>query len=204
MICDLALPVGRAAESLPGQAVPPVIASFTLPEPKGDAEAPLAPALEGCAEVYAALTLGLRDYVDKNRFERVLVGVSGGIDSAAVALIAADALGPDRLTCVVMPSPHSSSETQADARAIAESLGSELIEIPIEAAMGVYEDLLPADGAAPGAADLAAENIQARIRGNLMMALSNRTGGSSSRRATRARCRSATRRSMATWPVALP
>ena len=79
--------------------------------------------------------LGVRDYVRKNGFERALVGLSGGIDSALVALIAADALGAESLTCVVMPSPHSSAETQADARAIAANLGAELIELPIEAAM---------------------------------------------------------------------
>ena len=80
-------------------------------------------------------TLGVRDYTRKNGFERALVGLSGGIDSALVALIAADALGAERLTCVVMPSPHSSDETQADARTIAANLGAELIELPIAAAM---------------------------------------------------------------------
>jgi NAD+ synthase (glutamine-hydrolysing) len=140
--------------------------------------------------VYSALELGLRDYVEKNGFERVLVAVSGGIDSALVALIAADALGPDRVTCVVMPSPHSSAETQADARAIAANLGAELIEIPIESAMDAYAAILPGDAAVPPSAhatetgtagtataeDLTTENLQARIRGNLMMALSNRSG----------------------------
>jgi NAD+ synthase (glutamine-hydrolysing) len=146
--------------------------------------------------VYAALKLGLRDYVRKNGFERVLVAVSGGIDSALVALVAVDALGPERVCCVVMPSPHSSADTQADARAIVANLGAELIEIPIESAMETYDELLehavdgsgPSPGPGPGTesarevqaggagAQLAAENIQARIRGNLMMALSNRHG----------------------------
>jgi NAD+ synthase (glutamine-hydrolysing) len=175
VVCDLDLPTASAGD-LGGQAALPVVARLTLPEPEGQAEAGLAPVLDDCAEVYAALTLGLRDYVNKNGFDRVLVAVSGGIDSALVALIAADALGADRLTCVVMPSPHSSSETQADARAIAQNLGSELVEIPIETAMHAYEELLPANGADSAAAGLAAENIQARIRGNLMMALSNQTG----------------------------
>jgi NAD+ synthase (glutamine-hydrolysing) len=106
-----------------------------------------------------------------------------------VALIATDALGPQRVTCVIMPSPHSSPETQADARRIAENLGTDLIEIPIESAMGAYEGALaepftrpvldgavPRDPTRPSEPDLAAENIQARIRGNLMMALSNRFG----------------------------
>ena len=126
-------------------------------------------------EVYRALVLGLRDYVRKNGFDRVLVAVSGGIDSALVALIAADALGGDRVTGVVMPSPHSSAETQADARTIVRNLGADLLELPIEQAMGAYDAAL--DGSIEGGATgLAAENLQARIRGNLMMALSNAHG----------------------------
>ena len=141
----------------------------------GGAAGPLADPLPDLDEVYRALVLGVRDYVRKNGFERVLVAVSGGIDSALVALIAADALGGERVTGVVMPSPHSSAETQADARAIVHNLGADLVEIPIEAAMGAYDAAL--DGSlAGGAADLAAENLQARIRGNLMMALSNAHG----------------------------
>ena len=127
-------------------------------------------------EVYAALTLGLRDYVAKNGFAHVGVALSGGIDSALVAMLAADAVGPERLSCVVMPSPHSSPETQDDARTIAANLGCELIEIPIEPMMDDYERALAGSPARPSEPDLAAENIQARIRGNLMMALSNRHG----------------------------
>ncbi len=128
-------------------------------------------------EVYAALRLGLRDYVHKNGFSHVGVALSGGVDSALVATIAADALGAGSVTCVVMPSPHSSQETQADARQIAASLGTELVEIPIEAMMSAYATAL--DGAQlsqDGDRGLAEENVQARIRGNLMMALSNRYG----------------------------
>jgi NAD+ synthase (glutamine-hydrolysing) len=144
-------------------------------------------------EVFAALTLGLRDYVEKNGFRHVGLALSGGIDSALVALLAVDALGPERVSCVVMPSPHSSDETQADARKIAQNLGCELLEIEIQPLMASYEAALggllsgddgqhsgeaqpPRDPARPAAADLAAENIQARIRGNMMMALSNRNG----------------------------
>ena len=87
-------------------------------------------------------------------------------------MLAVDAVGPERLSCVVMPSPHSSSGTQEDARTIAANLGCELVEIPIESMMEAYEQALPG----PSEPDLAAENIQARIRGNLMMALSNRHG----------------------------
>jgi NAD+ synthase (glutamine-hydrolysing) len=149
--------------------------------------------LSDIAEVYAALTLGLRDYVRKNGFRHVGVALSGGIDSALVALLAADALGPENVSCVVMPSPHSSPETQQDARNIGSNLGVGLIEIPIEATMAQYEsaladsfdgadggagaeESLPRDPTRPSEPDLAAENIQARIRGNMMMALSNKHG----------------------------
>ena len=151
----------------------------------------LAEPLPDLAEVYAALVLGLRDYVGKNGFRRVGIALSGGIDSALVALLAADAIGAENVTCAVMPSPHSSAETQADARAIAANLGAEALEIPIEATMAAYEDALagtlgagpgagpeplPHDPARPSEPDLAAENLQARIRGNVMMALSNKHG----------------------------
>src|SRR6201996_1444765 len=139
--------------------------------PPDPGAAPLADPLADLDEVYAALVLGLRDYVEKNGFKHVGLGISGGIDSALVAMLAVDALGPKRVTLVVMPSPHSSEETQADARQIAHNLGTGLIEIEIEPMMDGYATALRdvLDG-------LAAENIQARIRGNLMMALSNRHG----------------------------
>ena len=133
---------------------------------------PVAAPLPDLDEVYGALALGLRDYVGKNGFGHAGVALSGGIDSALVALLAVDALGPEQVSCVVMPSPHSSPETQEDARTIARNLGCELIEIPIEPMMDGFERAL--DG--PAELDLAAENLQARIRGNLMMALSNRHG----------------------------
>jgi NAD+ synthase (glutamine-hydrolysing) len=141
-------------------------------EVPGDGSGPLASPLPDLDEVYNALVLGLGDYVEKNGFGHVGVALSGGIDSALVAMLAADAVGPRRLSCVVMPSPHSSSETQQDARNIAANLECELIEIPIEPMMAGYAEAL----AGPAEPDLAAENIQARIRGNLMMALSNRNG----------------------------
>jgi len=133
---------------------------------------PLAEPLTDLDEVYGALTLGLRDYVRKNGFGHVGVALSGGIDSALVAMLAVDAVGPEQVSCVVMPSPHSSSETQQDARTIARNLGCELLEIEIEPMMNGFERAL--DG--PSEPDLAAENLQARIRGDLMMALSNRRG----------------------------
>jgi NAD+ synthase (glutamine-hydrolysing) len=154
----------------------------------------LAEPMEDLAEVYAALALGLRDYVRKNGFRHVGLALSGGIDSALVAMLAVDAIGPEHVSCVIMPSPHSSAETQADARAIAANLAAEAIELPIEATMAAYEETLagrmngaggrdgdeeeplPRDPTRPSEPDLAAENIQARIRGNLMMALSNKHG----------------------------
>jgi NAD+ synthase (glutamine-hydrolysing) len=153
------------------------------------APGPLAEPLADLDEVYGALQLGLRDYVTKNGFRHIGLALSGGIDSALVALLAVDALGPERVTCVSMPSPHSSSGTRDDARRIAENLGCEFFEIGIERAMGEYRRALgghlypageepdaPRDPTKPLEPDLAAENIQARIRGNLMMALSNRNG----------------------------
>ncbi len=160
----------------------------------------LADPLPDLDEVYAALVLGLRDYVLKNGFRHVGLALSGGIDSALVALIAVDALGPEAVTAVSMPSPHSSSGTREDARRIAANLGIELIEIPIESMMDDYAAALdgalgrsvdasapvpgpgdPARSAGPAqgpdeARQLTEENLQARIRGNLMMALSNRYG----------------------------
>jgi NAD+ synthase (glutamine-hydrolysing) len=131
--------------------------------------------LEPEAEVYAALRTGLGDYVTKNGFDHVVLGISGGIDSALVALVATDALGPERVTCVSMPSPYSSEGTRADARAIAENLGVDFREIAIGDAMDSYGGLL-ADAFAGTEPDIAEENIQARIRGNLVMALSNKFG----------------------------
>jgi NAD+ synthase (glutamine-hydrolysing) len=131
--------------------------------------------LDPDAEVYAALVLGTRDYVRKNGFEHVVFGLSGGIDSTLVATIAVDALGPEKVTAVVMPSPYSSSGTQDDARALARNLGIEYQEIAIKEPMEVYDRLLaPVFGGRE--ADITEENLQARIRGNLLMALSNKFG----------------------------
>jgi NAD+ synthase (glutamine-hydrolysing) len=154
----------------------PTLAHVPLPAAAGDAApARIAPLLEPAAEVYAALVTGLRDYVRKNGFERVVLGLSGGIDSALVACIAVDALGPESVAVVVMPSPFSSPETQGDARRLADNLGVERLELDIEPAMAAYEATLaePFAGREP---DIAEENLQARIRGNLLMALSNKFG----------------------------
>jgi NAD+ synthase (glutamine-hydrolysing) len=136
-----------------------------------DADAAPSPWMDDLDEVYTALVTGLRDYVQKNGFAHVGIGLSGGIDSALVAALATDALGPERVTCVVMPSPHSSGATQGDAREMGKRLGVELIEIDISGPMDSYHDLL-----GPDATGITAENLQARIRGNLLMALSNSRG----------------------------
>jgi len=122
-----------------------------------------------------ALTLGLRDYVEKNGFAEVVVGVSGGIDSAVTAALSTDALGPHRVHCVSMPSRFSSEETRADARRVAEGLGCRFVELPIEGVVESLHDVLrePTSGGPEG---IAAENLQARVRGVLLMALSNTFG----------------------------
>src|SRR4051812_38988141 len=127
------------------------------------------------SEVYAALVLGVRDYVEKNGFEHVVLGLSGGIDSTLVALVAVDALGPKRVTFVTMPSRYSSEGTRSDAKVLADNLGVRCIEIPIGPAMDVYDEML-ADVFAGREPDITEENLQARIRGNLLMALSNKFG----------------------------
>ncbi|MDK2963289.1 MAG: hypothetical protein PWQ29_683 [Verrucomicrobiota bacterium] len=126
-------------------------------------------------EVYEALKLGLRDYVEKNGFKKTVVAVSGGIDSALVVTLAVDALGADRVAAVTMPSQYSSSETLSDAEQIAANLGVEFHTIPIFPIFGKFtEELSKVWGNT--APDLAEENLQARIRGTLIMALSNKFG----------------------------
>jgi NAD+ synthase (glutamine-hydrolysing) len=127
-------------------------------------------------EVYRALVLGLRDYVAKNDFREVLIGLSGGIDSALTAVIAADALGPEAVRTLSMPSPYSSPESTEDAVEIARRLGVRIDVVPIERPFSAYLDVLAPvfGGTKPGVAE---ENLQARIRGNLLMALSNKFGG---------------------------
>jgi NAD+ synthase (glutamine-hydrolysing) len=138
-------------------------------------EPSLTPLLDPEAEVYAALRTGLCDYVEKNGFEGIVLALSGGIDSALAALLAVDALGADRVTCVSLPSPYSSDGTKADARAIAANLETDFLELSIADAMRAYDQLLaePFAGSEP---DIAEENLQARIRGNVVMALSNKFG----------------------------
>jgi NAD+ synthase len=139
------------------------------------AEGERARAPEGPEQVYCALMTGLRDYVGKNRFPGVIVGFSGGIDSALTAAVAVDALGPGRVRCVRMPSRYSSDHSLSDAAACAELLGVRCDTVEIEPAHGAFEEMLAASfaGTQP---DETEENIQARIRGVILMALSNKTG----------------------------
>jgi len=160
-----ALPASSTAARSAGTAAADAAPGGALAEPLTPVE----------AEVYGALTLGLRDYVRKNGFEHVVLGLSGGIDSALVACLAADALGHERVGAAIMPSPFSSSATQADARALAAALRLRTNELAIESIMDAYQQALQVEFAAHEP-DLTEENLQARIRGNLLMALSNKFG----------------------------
>ncbi len=151
-----------------------VIADFT-PGAKLGASADLAPVLDGPAETYAALVTGLRDYVRKNGFSDVVIGLSGGIDSALTAVVASDAIGAEHVHGVTMPGRYSSAGSIEDSRRLAENLGIDFRELSIELAFAALLDTLEPsfDGRA---ADVTEENLQARIRGTLLMALSNKFG----------------------------
>jgi NAD+ synthase (glutamine-hydrolysing) len=186
LVCDVDVESAGAARLRDTRARPaarevaPEVADLGSFTTEGESNAaapggPVAELLDADAEVYAALVLGTRDYVRKSGFEHVVIGLSGGIDSTLVALIAVDALGPECVTCVTMPSPYSSSGTRDDARVLAENLGVELYELPIGEAMAGYDQLL-SELFAGREPDITEENLQARIRGNLLMALSNKFG----------------------------
>ena len=144
-------------------------------EPRERVDAPVAPLVDDLEQMRLALELGLGDYVRKNGFEDIVVSVSGGIDSALTAAIACEALGPERVHCVSMPSQFSSEGTRRDARLLAESLGAEFIELPIDGIVASSEEVL-AQTFAGRERDLTEENLQARVRGVLLMALSNKFG----------------------------
>jgi NAD+ synthase (glutamine-hydrolysing) len=134
---------------------------------------PLVGPLAAEEEVYTALTLGTREYFSKNGFKHVVLGLSGGVDSALALAIAVDALGADAVTAVSMPSRYTADHNREDAAECARRLGVELLEIPIDGVFGCYLESLkePFAGTEPSVAE---ENIQARIRGNFLMALSNK------------------------------
>ena len=142
-----------------------------------DRDPPIAPPPDVAAEseVWRALVLGTRDYARKCGFTSVVLGLSGGIDSALTAAIAADALGPARVLGVLMPSPYSSRGSIDDSLALARNLGIDTLTLPIEPAMRAMDQTLH-EAFAGTARDVTEENIQARIRGNLLMALSNKRG----------------------------
>jgi len=129
----------------------------------------------GVEAVYRAACLGLRDYVNKNHFPGVLIGLSGGVDSALSAAIAVDALGPDRVHCVMMPSPYTSDDSLQDAAEAARMLGAKLDTIAIEPAMTAFDGMLK-ETFVQHPSDTTEENIQARSRGMILMALSNKFG----------------------------
>ncbi|MCW5699956.1 MAG: NAD+ synthase [Rhodospirillales bacterium] len=129
----------------------------------------------GLEAIYFAMTVGLRDYVEKNRFPGVVIGLSGGIDSALTAAVAVDALGPEKVHCVMMPSPYTSTESLEDAAGTAENLGVTLDTVSIEPAMAAFSGMLE-DVFSGHTADVTEENIQARARGVVLMAISNKLG----------------------------
>ena len=136
---------------------------------------PISPPLDPLAEVYQALVLGTGDYVRKNGFSKVVIAISGGIDSALTACIAVDALGAENVTGVFMPTRYSSVDSREDAEQLAHNLGLHYLNIPIDEAFQAYLDML-APAFAGTEPNVAEENIQARIRGNVLMALSNKFG----------------------------
>ena len=139
------------------------------------ASGPDAAWVRGEEMMYRAVVLGVRDYIEKNRFPGVVIGLSGGVDSALTAAIAVDALGADRVRCVMMPSRYTAEESLEDAQACAKRLGVSYETIPIEPAVAAFEEMLaPAFDALPR--DTTEENIQSRIRGVILMALSNKFG----------------------------
>jgi NAD+ synthase (glutamine-hydrolysing) len=172
VVVDLELPEHPAGSSdpLPVMRISDSVAKKTMPAP-----GVVAPALGRVEEVYKALVLATRDYVDKNGFREVVVSLSGGIDSALVAAVAVDALGPDRVHTVALPSRFSSQGSIDDAAALVANLGIDHRVIPIESVHERFLELLAPSflGREP---DLAEENLQARIRGTLLMGLSNKFG----------------------------
>jgi NAD+ synthase (glutamine-hydrolysing) len=175
-VVDLELP---PAVELPYLHDIPQVTAVELPltaAQPGQAAAPArAPEMSYLAETYQALVLGTRDYVGKNGFSRVVLGLSGGIDSALTAAVAVDALGAENVVGVTMPSQFTSNETRSDAARLAGNLGIKLITVPVAHIYHIYLDELK-EAFGPGPQGVEHENLQARIRGNILMGLSNRFG----------------------------
>ncbi len=161
VVADLDLPAGSRPDAL-------VIDAYS-PADRPAITASIAPPATDVAEVYGALVTGLRDYVDKNGFASVILGLSGGIDSALVAAIACDALGADRVHAVSLPSAYSSQHSRDDAADLAERTGLHFRTVPIAPMVDAFQSQLHLSG-------LAEENLQARVRGTTLMALSNAEG----------------------------
>src|SRR3990172_808410 len=177
LVCDLDLeeagPPRQEGAAAGARRGPRAEAGFRAEKPP--VQPRLAPPLEGEAEVYAALVTGARDYVRKTGFQKVIIALSGGIDSSLVAAVAVGAIGRGDGVGLSMPSRYSSEGSIRDAQELAETLGIELMIIPIEPAHAAYLEMLDRAfaGTEPGVAE---ENIQSRIRGNIVMALSNKFG----------------------------
>ncbi|WP_093168199.1 NAD+ synthase [Sinosporangium album] len=179
LVADLELPLADAAprpaeESFDaGDGTTITVERLTLSEEPVPAYAPepspVAPRLSDPAEVYSALVLGVRDYVGKNGFSSVILGLSGGIDSALTATIASDAIGPERVYGILMPSTHSSEHSVDDAKELVDRQGINARTVPIEGMVTAFEKEIALSG-------LAAENLQARVRGMILMSLSNEHG----------------------------
>ncbi|HIN38261.1 MAG TPA: NAD+ synthase [Dehalococcoidia bacterium] len=139
------------------------------------AEQPMSDGMDGPEEVYRALVMGTSDYLRKSGFTKALIGLSGGIDSALTATVAVDALGKDNVVGITMPSRYSSEGSISDSKKLAENLGLDLWEVPIEPAHQAFTDML-AERFKGTEANVAEENVQARVRGNVLMTVSNKFG----------------------------
>ena len=187
LLCDInagSVPFHRPLEKIRHEAegaarleleVTDIVLEGALSAKRGAIERRMAEPLEGAAEIYTAVVLGIHDYVHKQNFKKVLIGMSGGVDSALTAAVAADALGPENVIGVRMPSRHTSAESLEDAGAVAEALGIQLLDFPIEPAHHGFEEVLTDafKGTRPGIAE---ENIQPRIRMTILHALSKQAG----------------------------
>jgi NAD+ synthase (glutamine-hydrolysing) len=165
--------LARARRELP--AATQIDVPLRDPAARSPVQPSVAAPLDELEEMRLAIELGLRDYAGKNGFTEVVLGISGGIDSALTAALAAEALGPDHVVCVSMPSRFSSPETRKDARAVADSLGARYLEIPIDPVVDAFGVAL-AEAFAETEPGIAEENVQARARGVIVMALSNKFG----------------------------